>query len=72
MVAIEERTMRQEKWPIVLMLCGFGVAAVCLGLLWFAHLSPSLQVVATIGESLAIGVGSIGLGGRITQARRTV
>ena len=71
MFTTEERTMKQEKWPNVLMLCGFGAAAVCLGLLLFAHLSPSLQVVATIGESVAIGIGSIGLGGRITQARRT-
>ena len=63
--------MRQEKWPNVLMLCGFGAAAVFLGLLLFATLSPSLHVVATIGESLAIGVGSIGIGGRITQASRT-
>jgi hypothetical protein len=63
--------MKQEKWPIVLMVCGFGVAAVCLGLLWFAHLSPSLQVVATVGETIAIGVGSIGIGGQITRAKRT-
>ena len=58
-------------WPTVLMLCGFAAAAVFLGLLLFANLSPTLHVVATIGENISIGVGSIGIGSRIAQARRT-
>ncbi len=67
---MEERTMRHEMWPNVLMLCGFGAAAIFIGLLLFAHLSPTVNVVVNIAESIAVGVGSTGIGGRITQARR--
>jgi hypothetical protein len=67
---MEDCVVRQETWPNVLMLCGFVAAAVFLGLLLFANLSPSLKVVASIAESISIGIGSIGLGGRIAQARR--
>jgi hypothetical protein len=59
-------------WPDMLMLCGFAAAVVFLGLLLFASLSPTLNVAATIGENIAIGVGSIGIGSRITQARRKI
>lgn len=59
-----------QRWPIVLMVCGFGAAAVLLGLLLFTDLSPSLAVVATIGENLGIGIGSIGVGSRIVESRR--
>jgi hypothetical protein len=62
--------LRHEMWPDVLMLCGFGAAAIFLGLLLFAHLSPTLNVVASIAESISIGIGSIGIGGRVAQARR--
>jgi hypothetical protein len=62
--------LRHEIWPDVLMLCGFGAAAIFLALLLFANLSPTLNVVASIAESISIGIGSIGLGGRIAQARR--
>ena len=61
--------MRHEMWPDVLMLCGFG-AAIFLALLLFAHLSPTLNSVASIAENISIGVGSIGIGSRIAQARR--
>jgi hypothetical protein len=54
------------------MLCGFGAATVFLVLLFFANLSPTLNVVASIAESIAIGVGSIGIGSRIAQARRKI
>ena len=67
---MEERKLRHEIWPNVIMLCGFGVAAICLGLLLFKTLSPAVIVVISIAENIAIGVGSIGIGGRITQARR--
>jgi hypothetical protein len=69
---VEEIKLRKEMWPNVLMLCGFAAAAVFLGLLLFANLPPTLNVVATIGESISIGVGSIGIGSRITQARRKI
>lgn len=61
--------MRQEMWPNVLMLCGFGAAAIFLGLLLFAPLSPTGKVVASIAENIGIGVGSIGMGNRIAQAK---
>lgn len=59
-------------WPDVLMVYGFAAAAVFLGLLLFADLSPTLNVVAAIGENISIGVGSIGIGSRIAQARRKI
>lgn len=62
--------MRHEMWPNVLMLCGFGAVAICLGLQRGATLSPIVNVVISIVENIAIGVGSIGIGGRITQTRR--
>ena len=62
--------MRYEIWPNVLMLCGFGAVAIFLGLLLFANLSPTLNVVASLAESISIGVGSIGIGSRIAQGRR--
>ncbi len=56
-------------WPNVLMLCGFGTVVICLGLLLFAHLSPTFQVVVSSVESISIGIGSIGIGSRFAQAR---
>jgi len=52
------------------MLCGFGAAAIFLALLLFAHLSPTVNVVASIVESISMGIGSIGIGSRIAQARK--
>jgi hypothetical protein len=62
--------MEDGKWTRVLMLCGFGVAAISLALLLFARLSSSATVIATILESIGIGVGSIGLGGHITKNKQ--
>jgi hypothetical protein len=64
--------MKHKMWPNVLMLCGFSTVAICLGLLLFAHLSPTLTIVASSVESISIGVGSIGIGSRFVQARRNV
>jgi hypothetical protein len=66
----QEIKLKHEMWPVVLMLCGFGGAAIFLGLLLFANLAPTLNVVVNIAESISIGVGSIGIGSRIAQARR--
>jgi hypothetical protein len=62
--------MEDGKWTRVLMLCGFGVAAISLALLLFANLSSSATIIATIIESVGIGIGSIGLGGHITKNKR--
>jgi len=62
--------LRHEIWSDVLMLCGLGAAAIFLALLLFAHLSPTVNVVASIVEGISIGLGSIGIGSRIAQARR--
>ena len=65
----EKIKLRHEMWPNVLMLCGFGAVAIFLGLLLFAYLSPTLNIVTSLAESISIGIGSIGIGSRIAQAR---
>jgi hypothetical protein len=62
--------MKNEIWPTTLMIGGFVAAIVFFALLLFAHLSSTTKVMLTIGQSIGIGVGSIGLGGYSTQARR--
>jgi hypothetical protein len=56
--------MKQERWPEVLMVIGYGVAIILIIILNYTSQSSTIISVLSVIESIGIGVGSVGLGSR--------
>lgn len=62
--------MKKPVWPIALITIGFGAMAVCIALVLTVKLGETAHMWALIGESVGVGLGSIGLGMFIATRRR--
>lgn len=58
--------MNTKKTSIILMILGFSLAALCWIVIMAIRPSEGVQTLAWIGQALGIGIGSIGVGARVT------
>lgn len=59
----------KKTWPLVLIVLGFGVALVSVLEVLKGNLSANAHTIAIVGESVGVGLGSIGLGALLFSRR---
>lgn len=62
--------MKKPFWPLILIITGFGLMTACIMLILTAHLGDKAHILALVGESFGVGLGSIGIGMFIATRQR--